>query len=123
SVIRDVQETGRTIIEVEEEFLGFNHAQTGRALAEKWRFPEKTVDMIAYHHLTNGPDTLTKEMAAVHIGNTLCSALSLGSGGEKCVPMANEKAWQILNLKLSQLEPIMARISKLFQESMSVLKS
>jgi putative nucleotidyltransferase with HDIG domain len=122
SIIKDVQETGRSIIEAEEEVLGFNHAETGRALAEKWGFPGRTVDMIACHHLSNGSVTLTKEIAAVHLGNTLCSALSLGSGGEQRVPIANEKAWQTLDLTLSQLEPIMGRIKKVFQESISALK-
>jgi putative nucleotidyltransferase with HDIG domain len=123
SVIKEVQETGIAIIEAEKEFLGFNHAETGGALAERWGFPEKTIDMIAHHHLSSRSHTLNKEIAAVHLGNTLCSALALASGGEKHVPVANEKAWQILDLKLSQLEPIMGRIAKVFQESISVLKS
>ncbi len=122
-VIKEVHETGRAMIEIEEEIFGFNHAEIGMGLAEKWGFPQKTVEMIAYHHISNGPDTLTKEIAAVHVGNTLCSALALGSGGEKRVPMASEKAWELLDLTLSQLEPIMTRIEKLFEESLSVLRS
>ncbi len=123
NVVNDVQETGRSMIEAEQEIFGFDHAETGQALAEKWGFPAKTVDMIANHHISNGSDKLGKEVAAVHIGNTLCSALALGSGGEKHVPMANQKAWQILDLKLSQLEPIMGKIGKVFEESVSVLRS
>ena len=122
-VIHDVQETGRTILESEEEILGFNHTETGRALAEKWDFAEITIEMIANHHISNGSDKLSKEVAAVHIGNTLCSALALGSGGEKHVPMANQKAWQVLELKLSQLEPIMGKIGNVFEDSISVLRS
>ena len=122
-VIHDVQETGRPMIESEEDILGFNHTETGRALAEKWGFPTKTVDMIANHHISNGSDKLSKEVTAVHLGNTLCSALALGSGGEKRVSMANQKAWQVLELKLSQLEAIMGRIGKVFQESIDVLRS
>ncbi|GAH69905.1 unnamed protein product, partial [marine sediment metagenome] len=120
-VIANVMETELQMFESEEKMLGFDHAQTGSTLAEKWRLPRKTVNMIAYHHLSDMPDTLTKEIAAVHIGNTLCIALRMGSGGDKRVPIVNQKAWEILNLKLSDLEYIMQRSTKLFEESVSIM--
>ena len=122
NVVADVAETGSQISESEEKILGFDHAQTGSALAEKWRLPRRTADMIAHHHLSYIPDTMTKEIAAVHIANTLCIALSMGSGGEKRVPIVNQKAWEILDLKLSDLEYIMQRSTKLFEESISVME-
>ena len=121
-VIHDVQETGRTMIESEDEILGFNHTETGRALAEKWDFAEITIEMIANHHISNGSDKLGKEVAAVHLGNTLCSALGLGSGGEKHLPMANQKAWEVLELKLSQLELIMGKIGKVFENLLCLIR-
>ncbi len=120
-VVANVVETGSQVFESEEKILGFDHAQTGSALAEKWRLPKKTVNMIAHHHLSYIPDTMTKEIAAVHIGNILCISLRMGSGGEKRVPIVNQKAWEILDLKLSDLEYIMQRSTKLFEESISVM--
>jgi HD-like signal output (HDOD) protein len=108
--------------ESEKKILGFDHAQTGSALAKKWNLPWKTVNMIAYHHLSYMPDTLTKEIAAVHIGNSLCIALRMGSGGEKRIPIVNQKAWEILELKLSDLEYVMQRSTKLFEESISIME-
>ncbi|MBW2646924.1 MAG: HDOD domain-containing protein [Deltaproteobacteria bacterium] len=121
-VVANVVETGSQMSESEKKILGFDHAQTGSALAEKWRLPQKTVNMIALHHLSYMPDTLTREIPAVHIGNTLCIALRMGSGGEKRVPMVNQKAWEILGLKLSDLEYIMQRSTKLFEESISIME-
>jgi len=122
SVAVNVVETGSQMSESEKKILGFDHAQTGSALAEKWRLPRKTVNMIAHHHLSYMPDTLTREMAAVHIGNTLCIALRMGSGGEKRVPIVNQKAWEILDLKLSDLEYVMQKSTKLFEESFSIME-
>jgi len=121
-VVANVAETGSQMSESEKKILGFDHAQTGSALAEKWRLPQKTVNMIAHHHLSHMPDTLTREIAAVHIGNTLCIALRMGSGGGKRVPMVNQEAWEILNLKLSDLEYVMQRSTKLFEESIPVME-
>ena len=118
-VVANVVETGSQMFESEKKILGFDHTQTGSALARKWCLPRKTINMIANHHLSDTPDTLTKEVAAVHIGNTLCISLRMGSGGEKRVPIVNQKAWKILDLKLSDLEYIMQRSTKLFEESIS----
>lgn len=123
AVIEDIQKSGMSLIEAEENILEVNHAQSGKLLAEKWQFPEQTGDMIAYHHLSHETDILNKETAAIHIGNILANALALGSSGEKHIQMANEKAWEILDLKMSQLELIMNKINKLFQESINTLKS
>ncbi|MBW1833751.1 MAG: HDOD domain-containing protein [Deltaproteobacteria bacterium] len=118
-VVANVVETGSQMFESEKKILGFDHTQTGSALAKKWCLPRKTINMIANHHLSDTPDTLTKEVAAVHIGNILCISLRMGSGGEKRVPIINQKAWKILDLKLSDLEYIMQRSTKLFEESIS----
>ncbi|HUV51103.1 MAG TPA: HDOD domain-containing protein [Anaerolineae bacterium] len=122
NVVADVAETGSQISESEKKIMGFDHTQTGEALAEKWSLPRRTINMIAYHHFSRMPRTITKEMAAVHIGNTLCIALRMGSGGEKRVPIVNQKAWEILDLKLSDLEYVMQRSTKLFEESISVME-
>lgn len=118
-VVDDVVETGSQMFESERKILGFDHVQTGSALARKWHLSQKTIDMIAHHHLYDMPDALTKEVAAVHIGNALCISLRMGSGGEKRVPIINQKAWEILDIKLSDLEYIMQRSTKLFKESIS----
>ena len=121
-VVANVVETGSQMSESEKKILGFDHAQTGSALAEKWRLPRETVSMIAHHHLSYMPDTLTKEIAAVHIGNSLCIALRMGSGGDKRVPIVNQKAWEILDLNLSDLEYVMQKSTKLFEESISIME-
>ncbi|MBW2569820.1 MAG: HDOD domain-containing protein [Deltaproteobacteria bacterium] len=121
-VVANVVETGSQISESEKKILGFDHAQTGSVLAEKWNLPQETISMIAYHHLPDTPYTLTKEIAAIHIGNSLCISLGMGSGGEKRVPIVNQKAWEILDLKLSDLEYVMQKSTKLFEKSISIME-
>jgi len=121
-VLTNIAETESQMSESEKKILGFDHAQTGSALAEKWNLPREIVNMIAHHHLSYMPDTLTREIAAVHIGNILCVALRMGSSGEKRVPIVNQKAWEILDLKLSDLEYVMQRSTKLFKESLSIME-
>ncbi|MBW1823312.1 MAG: HDOD domain-containing protein [Deltaproteobacteria bacterium] len=123
TVVADCEERGVPMSESEQRILGHDHAYTGKELAIKWSLSQGTVDMIAYHHIVNPSSELPKEIAVVHIGNSLSIALGLGSGGEKKVPVANMKAWEILGIKLSNLESIMLRIDKFFNESVAILKN
>ncbi|MBW2554139.1 MAG: HDOD domain-containing protein [Deltaproteobacteria bacterium] len=123
AVIDDVRESGLPVIEVEKRIFGCDHTYTGRELAIKWNLSEGTVDMIRHHHLSDNSAELTKEISAVHIGNTLCIALGLGSGGEKKVPVAQMKAWEILDIEMNNLETIIERIDRLFNESVVILQS
>jgi putative nucleotidyltransferase with HDIG domain len=122
-IIADVEETGAPIIESEERVLGCDHTYTGKELAKKWGLSQGTIDMIAHHHLTDPEAELTKEIAAIHVGNIFSIALGLGSGGEKKVPVADMKAWDILGVELSSLESIVMRIDKLFNESAVILEA
>ena len=107
----------------EEKILGYDHTYTGRELAARWSLSQGTIAMISQHHVRDASVRLNKEVAAVHIGNTICIALGLGSGGEKKVPVANNKAWKILGIELSNLDYIITRIEKLFKESVSILEA
>lgn len=123
AVVADVEESELPIIESEKKIIGCDHTYTGKELAIKWGLSQGTVAMIAQHHLSDSSDELTKEVAAVHIGNILSIALGLGSGGEKKAPVADMKAWEILGIELSNLESIMLRIGKFFNESVTILKN
>lgn len=123
AVVADVEESGVPMIESEQRILGYDHTYTGRELAIKWSLSQGTIDMIAHHHLSDPSAELTKEIATVHIGNILSIALGLGSGGERKVPVVDVKAWEILGIELSNLESIMVRIGKLFNESIAILET
>ncbi len=123
AVVTEVQEKGIPMYEAEKKILGYDHTYTGRELAARWSLSQGTISMIAHHHLSDDSVRLTKEVAAVHIGNSICIALGLGSGGEKVVPVVNMKAWEMLGIDLGNLEYIVVRTEKLFNESISILES
>lgn len=122
AVIRDVQAAGIPMIDAEQKVFGFDHARLGGALALQWSFPSPTVQMIGSHHLDNVAAPTSKEVAAVHVGNILCMALELGSGGEKTLGEVNAKAWELLGLSLGSLELIMDKIVKLYRENVEILE-
>jgi len=78
--------------------------------------------MIGAHHLADGAVPARKDIAAVHIGNILCMALGLGSGGERKLATVNPRAWELLGLSLSSLELVMDKIVKLYRENTEILE-
>ncbi len=123
AVISDVQEREVPMFESEKKIFGYDHTYTGKELAARWSLSQGTIEMIAHHHLTDTSVRLTKEVAAVHVANTICVALGLGFGGEMKVPLASTKAWEMLGIDVGNLDYIIAKIEKLFKESTSILES
>ncbi|GAB3254224.1 HDOD domain-containing protein [Chitinimonas naiadis] len=46
--------TQRPITELEQQLLGFNHADVGAELARIWHYPERIEQAIRHHHAPNG---------------------------------------------------------------------
>jgi len=122
NVVNEVQRTGTPMVEAERKIFSYDHCQVGSALAVQWRSPPDTALMIGSHHLADGAVPTRKDIAAVHIGNILCMALGLGSGGEKKLANVNPKAWELLGLSLSSLELIMDKTVKLYGENTEILE-
>jgi len=78
--------------------------------------------MIGSHHLGPGAAPQRKDIAAVHIGNILCMALGLGTGGEKRLASVNTKAWELMGLTVSSIELVMDKTFKLYRENTEILE-
>lgn len=77
-------ETGRQemrrLIDIENKFLGFDHAAVGARILEKWKLPQSICAMVEYHH---SPDkySASERMAPwvrlVYLGNLLAHLLEI----------------------------------------------
>lgn len=66
--IAEAVATGRSLEEVEREMLGYDHAELGGSLAQKWRLPLEISLAISQHHSGNGgePSLATAVAEADH---------------------------------------------------------
>jgi hypothetical protein len=62
------------------------------------------------------------EASIVHLSDILTRALSLGSGGDDKVPALERSAWDLLRLKTSSLDAIMAAMLDEFDDIGSFLR-
>ena len=86
-IVKLVEEKQIPFIEAETQVLGFDHAQVGAMLVEKWGLPEAYGYAVVYHH---APDSVPPEKRekfqpiadVVHTANTLCLMLGVGIGAD-----------------------------------------
>jgi len=87
---------GRVTLERgEAEHLGFTHCQSGKVLAEQWKFSADFVAVIEFHH---APGSAPPLVALVHLSDLLCRLRDLGYGYYEAlgVDLAGETAWAVL---------------------------
>lgn len=85
-VFRRVREDGVSVLEAEEQGLGFTHARLGRELAEHWGIPKRLVEAIAHHHALDRAELDPELGSLVHIGDAMSRNMEFGSGGDSLIP-------------------------------------
>jgi putative nucleotidyltransferase with HDIG domain len=78
--------------------MGFTHCETGNALAEKWKFADDLIEVIACHHNIEHSTKSQPLVAMVHLSDLLCRMRDLGYGyyERHMVDLISDPAWQVL---------------------------
>jgi putative nucleotidyltransferase with HDIG domain len=105
----------------EYEVLGYNHAEVGKLLAEKWNLPVKLVKVIAYHHQPSNAGSFAMEAAIVHMADIFCRALNMGSGGDHKIPPLDKPAWELLKIEIGTIDLIMETMLREYRDISSFI--
>lgn len=117
SKIADYVNDNHTLMRTaEESILGYNHAEIGKLLGERWNLPPKLISIIAHHHQPSAAGHFTMEAAIVHLADIFCRALNIGYGGDDKMPSLDAFAWESLKIKTSAIEPIIEVMKKEFDD-------
>jgi putative nucleotidyltransferase with HDIG domain len=71
---------GCSLLETEEEVLGFNHCQSGHALAERWGLPPLVREIIRSHHRVPALAHHSPEIALISLCDGMCRRYGIGYG-------------------------------------------
>ncbi len=72
--------------DAENKLLSLTHAEVGGQLATEWKFAEKYLYSILYHHDPEATIRYQRLTSLVHIADHLCRKFGYGSGGDEQVP-------------------------------------
>jgi putative nucleotidyltransferase with HDIG domain len=78
---------GLSLSTVEQEVLGFTHAEVGAVVFTKWGLPKSLVEAVQYHHRPSEAKEHPLFPAIVHLADVIAYEMKLGTGGEPTIPV------------------------------------
>ena len=109
------------LAEAEREELGFDHAELGGCLVEKWCFPRSLSQLVKNHH--NTAEGMNSFPAAIlSTADVLAGAIRLGNGGSWHVRPLPEGVWNILDMAPSSLEMVVRQAIRQTTEIYSLFR-
>ncbi len=106
-IIATVEQTGRSHIEVEKEILGFDHAEVGRLLLQKWAFPRLFVRAVAEHHDPRDEREYPLPLAfIVHLANHIAAPASAAPAIMSLPDLAELPSARALGFDAARLQEI-----------------
>lgn len=122
-VLARCKETGNLIHKVEQEIMGFDHTDVGRALVESWNLPESLQEAVAFHHTPLRSSRYPVETSVVHVADIMAQAMLMGSSGEHLVPPLVSQAWDTLSLSPDHVTLILDDGERQFTDAVKIILS
>lgn len=106
-------ETGSERYLLEQEELGYNHADVGAELLKSWELPASLWEPIECHHAPLRATLFPVDTALVHIGNALANSLNLEASTFDPAEVARRmdgRAWAVCGQNPDILEEVAATV-------------
>ena len=115
-VVASVTDDNISFIDAENKILGFNHAEVGARVAEKWNLPPETVEAIQLHHSPEDAQINPRLTAIVHLADAISVSMGIGMGIDGLLyPMSGE-AMQLLGLDELEIENVISELIDVFAD-------
>lgn len=113
----------RAEFEVEQDLLGFNHAEVGGELMHAWNMPETLFESVAYHHNPRHAEVGVMETCLVHMANIFTDEAEQGLDmiNDKPIQEVDSYAWDITGLDESVKEHVFREAGPLFTEALETI--
>ncbi|TCJ11581.1 HDOD domain-containing protein [Parasulfuritortus cantonensis] len=102
--------------EAEDRLLGFDHARVGAALARQWNLPATLQACIAWHHAPARAEAHGREVALIHIANSLAQLAEVDSIEPADAPAIDPAAWTAAGLDPEVVEAVVRKAQEEFGE-------
>ena len=115
--------TGQEITEIELELLGFNHADIGRILLDRWKLPKNLVETVQLHHQPENSTFAPRETLAVSLADTISNqfGFALERDRSETYPESFVKRMQRLGLDPEWPVQEEEKINKLAEDVIAML--
>lgn len=115
-IVKEVNRSEKSFVEVEQQVLGFDHGQVGARIAEKWHLPVELVEAIECHHTPELAKVNPKMTAMVHIADGIVMMMGLHLGIDGMSYCFSDDAMTLLNLDEQSIQEIMSEVADLIAD-------
>ncbi len=116
------EESGEELFRVEDEVLGFNHADVGCLLMKQWNLPDVLCEAVGHHHDIEAAGEARLDAAIIHIANAVANAAELPVEYAGPRPIIDPLAWDITNINEETIEELTEEAVPLFAESWAMIQ-
>lgn len=111
------------ITEVEHAVFGFDHAQLGARVMDRWKMPEEIYRPIEYHHRPQrAPDAWRMLTAIVYLADVICNATKTGFVlGARVIPADMAFALDVLHFTREDVSIIVEELSHEIEQARDLL--
>jgi putative nucleotidyltransferase with HDIG domain len=104
---------GAELKELERQYLGIDHAEAGRILAQSWHLPKEIVDIISMHEDTGNFVTLSPMAKVVFVANLIASSFAVNNTLSRSI--VGEKIAECEHIKRISVEAFYRIVESLVQ--------
>jgi putative nucleotidyltransferase with HDIG domain len=105
-LIKHVEEQGVSIMEAEKKVLGFNHAELGARLLERWNFPASITVAVRFHHMPGAAEPHHRLAAVVYLANFISYSLGHGYGHSAFSFRSQDSVFMLLGIDPKMLDKL-----------------
>jgi len=105
-VLRRTLEQSVTYSEAEREVFGFDSAEAGARLLERWSLPDSLVSAVRFHHVPLEAPAHSPLPSLVHVADAICLTLGIGLGVDGLAYALEPQALANLNLTEDDYEQV-----------------
>lgn len=123
-IIKDIYNSSeKTFVLLEQEVLGFNHAQVGQLVAQKWNFAEEIDEAIGTHHNPQLATLLPTLSYIVNLANAFCHKLEIGPTRRPHLDLMTLDSVKFLRLDETTVNRLLDDTHNTFQSQQSTFTS
>ena len=119
-IVQQVYNENRAFNHTEKEVLGFDHAEVGARLVNKWNLSPVLEDTILNHH---NPEAMTVEnplLLYLDLGNKVCHKQGIGFVDDPDLDINNCLANSILGLPPETFDSVVVRLQETLETEMEI---
>ncbi|KMP11189.1 hypothetical protein UR09_01575 [Candidatus Nitromaritima sp. SCGC AAA799-A02] len=107
----------KSLSEVENKHLHFDHAKLGGELLKKWRFPEIFQKTASFHHHPLEAGEYSRPACVVHLSDIIAFEMKLGSNGESNISPLFQDILEYLELSQEDISSVKDTVKKQYQDA------